>query len=545
MSSSNHHFEENTFANLTYCDYCSKLLWGLAKQGLECSECQYVCHNKCASSAPSCQSVKANPPARPNGGDSPTPKTPKSPTITDSPAANSLRQIQNADQQQQRGKSSKHKSTASVKSISSQSGFDSDSSLHDSHKDEVNKSPAASSAPESTADFTHHLKDVIMSSAVNASSEDIHAPAMLYLKSQPPLNAQTTTRNFTRFASKCGAIFAFRDAIIRLISWENTADTLLAMVVWCVICFYPVIVVFGPQLLLLRVIVAKFYLKYGKFDSGEPLTDEPESDEKMNVKSSATNSAQASPNQQRPSSKRTLSGFGLSSVLFASDDASPEYLSNLKNLQNMMGEFSDGYDLVMSNASHFDWSSETETMYLLQAILISMFVLAVGIWIIPWRLVFMFGGLSVFFYNTKFVQLVLRDIGPDLGRHSERLFKTLGVWYRSLEETAAEHGTFKEASLYENQRWWPGSGFTPQMLRMERGPWSDISGTIPLPTKYEYKPPAGYKWEDDDWTLDKTGPWKQNFLGVGKLFRLLMFKANNYSLIRFHDYFSFHPIVTI
>lgn len=299
------------------------------------------------------------------------------------------------------------------------------------------------------------------------------------------------------------------------------------------------LVVFGPQLLLLRLIIANFYKKYGKYDS-EPLTEEPESDEKMNTKSSATNSPAASPIQTRPASKRTLSGFGLSSVLFASDDASPEYLSNLKNLQNMMGEFSDGYDLVMANASHFDWSSETETMYLLQAILLSMFALGVGIWIIPWRLVFMFGGLSVFFYNTKFVQLVLRDIGPDLARHSEQLFKTLGVWYRSLEETAAEQGKFKEASLYENQRWWPGSGFTPQMLRMERGPWSDISGTIPLPTKYEYKPPAGYKWEDDDWRLDKTGPWKQNFLGVGKLFNhfVLVDKGYNYSFTYFYDYFT-------
>jgi hypothetical protein len=205
----------------------------------------------------------------------------------------------------------------------------------------------------------------------------------------------------------------------------------------------------------------------------------------------------------------------------------------------MMGEFSDGYDLVMANASHFDWSSETETMYLLQAILLSMFALGVGIWIIPWRLVFMFGGLSVFFYNTKFVQLVLRDIGPDLARHSEQIFKTLGVWYRSLEETAAEQGKFKEASLYENQRWWPGSGFTPQMLRMERGPWSDISGTIPLPTKYEYKPPAGYKWEDDDWSLDKTGPWKQNFLGVGKLLNHfgLVNKSYNFSFTCFYDHF--------
>ncbi|CAM0142138.1 ARS-binding factor 1 [Umbelopsis sp. WA50703] len=510
MSSPNHSFEEKTFANLTYCDYCSKLLWGLAKQGLECSECHYICHSKCSGSAPSCQSVKAKPPSRQQSGDSSikSPHIAKNQTFTDSPAANSLRQIQNADQQQQRDKLSKHKSTPSIKSFSSQSGFDSDSSLHDTQKDDAKKSSINAEQP--TTDFKHHLQQVILSSAVNASSEDIQAPAMKYLMNQTPLNPQVTTRNFTRFVSKCSPIFAFRDAVIRLISWENTADTLLAMVVWCLICFRPVVVVFGPQLLLLKVIIGKFYHKYGK-QGNETFTEEPEMDEKMSTKQQTP---QNSPSQPRPNNKRALSGFGLTSMLFATDDASPEYLNNLKNIQNMMGEFCDAYDLVMAKASHFDWSSETETMYLLQAILISMIALAIGVWVIPWRLVFLFGGLSVFFYNTRFVQLVIRDMGPDLAQHSEGILRALRIWYRNLEENVGDQSRVKESSLYENQRWWPGSGFTPQMLRTERGPWSDISGTIPLPSKYEHKPPAGYKWVDDDWKLDKTGPWKQNFLGV-------------------------------
>jgi hypothetical protein len=131
---------------------------------------------------------------------------------------------------------SKHKSTPSIKSFSSQSGFDSDSSLHDTQKDDAKK--ASINAEQPTTDFKHHLQQVILSSAVNASSEDIQAPAMKYLMNQTPLNPQVTTRNFTRFVSKCSPIFAFRDAVIRLISWENTADTLLAMVVWCLICKY-------------------------------------------------------------------------------------------------------------------------------------------------------------------------------------------------------------------------------------------------------------------------------------------------------------------
>ncbi|KAJ2701774.1 Peroxisome size and maintenance regulator [Coemansia sp. IMI 203386] len=43
-----HDFTVTTFLSPTYCRYCRGLLWGLAKQGVRCSECQITAHKKCA-----------------------------------------------------------------------------------------------------------------------------------------------------------------------------------------------------------------------------------------------------------------------------------------------------------------------------------------------------------------------------------------------------------------------------------------------------------------------------------------------------------------
>ena len=42
-----HLFKEETFHTLQWCDKCGKALWGLYRQGVQCSECGFQCHRKC------------------------------------------------------------------------------------------------------------------------------------------------------------------------------------------------------------------------------------------------------------------------------------------------------------------------------------------------------------------------------------------------------------------------------------------------------------------------------------------------------------------
>ena len=43
----NHEFVVSTFMRPTYCDCCSRLLWGLSRQGLQCTNCEANIHKSC------------------------------------------------------------------------------------------------------------------------------------------------------------------------------------------------------------------------------------------------------------------------------------------------------------------------------------------------------------------------------------------------------------------------------------------------------------------------------------------------------------------
>lgn len=72
----------------------------------------------------------------------------------------------------------------------------------------------------------------ILADAVTDHSEPVNA----YLANQPALNPQITTKNFSRFISRCGPVFAFRDELIFLLSWKNKVDTLISMIVYIGFC---------------------------------------------------------------------------------------------------------------------------------------------------------------------------------------------------------------------------------------------------------------------------------------------------------------------
>ncbi|CAG5130727.1 unnamed protein product, partial [Candidula unifasciata] len=60
MFSQPHRFERHMYTSSTYCDHCSKVLWGLSKTGFKCVDCGFNCHDRCQSSVPkTCQKLKA------------------------------------------------------------------------------------------------------------------------------------------------------------------------------------------------------------------------------------------------------------------------------------------------------------------------------------------------------------------------------------------------------------------------------------------------------------------------------------------------------
>lgn len=80
--------------------------------------------------------------------------------------------------------------------------------------------------------------EVLEQAVVKAAilSLDPSLPVNDYLATLPPLHPQATAKNFSRFVSRCGPIFSFRDQVILLLSWDQPVDTLVALVTYCFIC---------------------------------------------------------------------------------------------------------------------------------------------------------------------------------------------------------------------------------------------------------------------------------------------------------------------
>lgn len=85
-----------------------------------------------------------------------------------------------------------------------------------------------------------HVRAIISSeklqNIIYEAATDNKTPINTYLANQPPLNPQITARNFTRFVSRCGPVFAFRDELLLLLSWENPVDTAISLFIYCAVC---------------------------------------------------------------------------------------------------------------------------------------------------------------------------------------------------------------------------------------------------------------------------------------------------------------------
>lgn len=228
---------------------------------------------------------------------------------------------------------------------------------------------------------------------------------------------------------------------------------------------HPKLVLFVPHVILFQIIISGYTKRFG--NKNESDSNNKNKDQKQQQQHKQTKNPQ--PRKSTSATTTSTSGgvssrFNFASALFpAFDEASPEYLKNMQNLQNMMGEMSDLYDLIASNSHFVDWSSEAETMRLFQAALVSFGALAIAIWFIPLNVIFLVGGISLFLLNTRFAKFVLKEMLPQVAEIGQSQVNSAVQWYTQVEKRLDDQANIQELSLYENQRWWSGSGFVPHV----------------------------------------------------------------------------------
>lgn len=331
---------------------------------------------------------------------------------------------------------------------------------HDSRQDDDR---ADAKRALSTADV---IKDLVIAASAEADEKAAKGmPVSEYLQHQPPLNPQTTAKNFSRFLGRCGPVYALRDSIILLISWENPLDTWIAILVYSLVCIYPKLLLVIPQLaisFLLRHDPSKEENQVSKETTHASSTSkqQPTKSTSSNTRTQPTTSDQPDLDTNINDASGSSSGGGVFAnalnmgipLLAISGNTSPEYRKNLQNIQNTMGEFSDMHDLFTNYAQH--WSRSDTSLAQLRRLLVgSALVTFILVSIIPLNYIFLSAGLAVFFANTRFAKALMHVIQQD--RHFfNKIISTLDSLQPDTSDS--DSTTTRLVSIFENQQSYDG-----------------------------------------------------------------------------------------
>ncbi|KAI9256897.1 integral peroxisomal membrane peroxin-domain-containing protein [Sporodiniella umbellata] len=429
-----HSFEKKSFALPSFCSHCRQMLWGLANQGLQCKDCGKVSHFRCRFRCKPCaQSI----PAR----------------FLDDDAQKNQESIERVyfESMQRKMQASLHQTRLTTLT-----------------PDYIH---------HATESVFQHAKDILMSekfqTMVIHASLNQDKPVTAFLKNQPPLHPQTTTVNFTRFVSRIGPMFNFRDQVMLLLSWERPLDTWLSLMLYCFLCLYPKIILFIPQLFLI-------YLTL--------------------INRSRANKQQIKPAPQKKENPQAAPSF-------PDLDGSPEYLRNLQNIQNLMKDTANVYDWAVTQSSYINWSSEQQTTHILQCLVIALLFTGPVALLVSLRTLFLFAGIFFYMSQTRFAKHMLKELMPYLIQSGQRRFSEWQAWYAQLQTDPALE---QQASIFENQVWTPDFGYITDPVC----PWSKLSGFRSWATKSQVKPPPGCRWSQDDWKIDYSGPWIDDELNI-------------------------------
>ncbi|KAI8991738.1 hypothetical protein BDF20DRAFT_846156 [Mycotypha africana] len=536
-----HAFTEKEFQGLVYCDYCGKLLWGSAIQTVQCTECGYNCHSTCSDMVVQCRPLRRYSPDslsftdsevesvskhsysnyyggrssfdRYNSADETnslhsatsgsgvvnrkyrtfSTETPppalhtrtssytnnckseeplKSPTISSTTSTGYYNLIGNSNnnyyvnQQQQQpflGRNDSGSVNGKKPSSASSSTIVVNKAYRITLKQQLQKQQQKSSALRST-----------MSNNNNNKEEEILSP-------------RATAKLFTRLVARSKVFFFLMHSIRDIYMWKNKQKSTFICIIWICLCLDTRTLYIIPLLIIYSI------HSFTGINSNNP---------------SNTNIAQV--------------------LLPRFDENTPEYYRNMEHMQHAFLFLIRLYDNLAYHLQHVSLNKATYRILFLSSLFISCLFAYLGRWLIlTIGLVIMLNQTCIGrLFELVFIQFLMMGLlqfifGLMQKIQRKRLLRaTVTVDIKNRKTAETNNNSIQrrpmEVSLYENQRWWAGVGYTSQLLRLERSAWSNITGTEPLPTKEDMPPPTNYEWDHNDngWQLDTTGPWIDEALEI-------------------------------
>ena len=338
------------------------------------------------------------------------------------------------------------------------------------------------------------------------------------------------TNNFRKFNARIGIVFVFQNRLIRLFTWRTNTHTLSFLAVYTFVCLNPYLLVVLP------LITALLFIMVPAFVARHP--PPPPSQ----TTSSTT-----------PYSEYTYSGPALApaSTIKPAAETSKDFFRNMRDLQNSMADFATIHDsMVQAIAPATNFSNEIRSSVIFLWLSVLATILFICAHILPWRVIFLFGGISLTVSGHPSAQAWLAKhqrraenranelLSSDQSKSSPSL-SFIGIQPAYLASTLRTASSItlstspetREVEIFELQHR-PIQFNTPQnnskMIEwtphvFTQQPYdplspSRISGDRPKGTPFfeDVRPPRGWDFKDKKWTMDlEPGEWVGERLIVG------------------------------
>lgn len=303
-----------------------------------------------------------------------------------------------------------------------------------------------------------------------------------YADTNPSLNLAIFLKNNNRFIARQGPLIWINENLVKLISWYSVPNTLIFILCYTILCLQPILLALLPQLTLLYLITKFYHYRADAVMTGKPLP--------------MTHDIGTAP--------KFNPGFQESKLA-------------MQNIQNVMAQVSDVFDLGYNVYKMIDWSNPALTQDVLGVVLLSMIGTLVLVALVPLNIIALVGGVGAFVANTALVKAASVTLAPVFVRNIQDRVNHVKALIANARVSGQD--AVIDCVTFENQRWWTGIGWAPALLSTERKAWTDESGAFPQHSKDNYRIPTAqdftdldlvaadgpigvFEWIDDEWNLD-------------------------------------------
>ncbi|KAF2865532.1 integral peroxisomal membrane peroxin-domain-containing protein [Massariosphaeria phaeospora] len=303
---------------------------------------------------------------------------------------------------------------------------------------------------------------------------------------RPQFSLPVMSSNFRRFNSRIGVAFVFQNRAIRLFTWRAPTQTVAFLFVYTFVCVNPTLLAVLPlACCLFFVMVPAFLARHPPPPTYDHATD------------------------MYPLDGPPVAG---ARTIKPAPELSKDFFRNMRDLQNIMEDFSRVHDAVLAfltPLTNFSNEALSSTLYLL--LLFTSCLLFITAHLLPWRFIMLLVGYAATTLSHPSIQALIAT--PE----TETLLLTKEHEARSLLLTLAKadvaletHPEAREVEIFELQhRALHNAHGEYEAVVFSAAPYAPLSpariaGDRPRGTPFfeDVLPPRGWRWTDKKWMLD-------------------------------------------